>query len=111
MPMRPPTFKNFRIREKVVETRPNAHVRGYCSKRHKAWRKAILNRDNFKCNECGRISHDTSKLHADHIIPIELGGPRYELSNGQTLCISCHGIKTSKECARVRGRYEKRKVD
>lgn len=108
MPKRVPTFKNYRLKTRVVETRPNANDRGYCSKRHKAWRKAILNRDNFKCKECGRILHDTSKLHADHIIPIELGGSRYDLSNGQTLCISCHGIKTSKECARVQGRYEKR---
>ncbi|MGI9460517.1 MAG: HNH endonuclease [Pirellulales bacterium] len=111
MPKRVPTFKNFRIREKVIEARPNAHQRGYCSRQHRAWRKAILNRDNFKCRGCGRVLHDSSQLHADHIIPIEEGGPRYSLDNGQTLCISCHGIKTSKECARVRGRYEKRKVD
>ena len=55
MPKRVPTFKNYRLKTKVVEARPNAHERGYCSKRHKAWRKAILNRDNFKCNECGHV--------------------------------------------------------
>ncbi|NBW22315.1 MAG: HNH endonuclease, partial [Caulobacteraceae bacterium] len=31
------------------------------------------------------------------IVPIAAGGSRYDLANGQTLCISCHSRKTSAE--------------
>ena len=111
MPKRPTLFKQYRLREKVIESRPNAHERGYCSKQHKAWRKAILNRDNFQCQQCKKVFHDTSMLHADHIMPIELGGSRYSLSNGQCLCRSCHGIKTASEINRKQGKWEKRSTN
>jgi 5-methylcytosine-specific restriction endonuclease McrA len=34
---------------------------------------------------------------ADHIVPVRQGGDRYEVANGQTLCLSCHGRKTRHE--------------
>jgi len=34
------------------------------------------------------------EAQADHIVPIRQGGERYDLANGQTLCIACHGRKT-----------------
>ena len=33
--------------------------------------------------------------HADHILPLRLGGAPYELENGQGLCAPCHAVKTS----------------
>lgn len=52
------------------------------------WRKAVFERDSFTCQFC-RIRG--GQLQADHIKPFayfpEL---RFELSNGRTLCKSCH---------------------
>src|ERR1039458_2356822 len=55
---------------------------------YKQWQKAVFERDNYTCVECGQHG---GELNADHIKPFayfkEL---RYELSNGQTLCVPCH---------------------
>lgn len=53
------------------------------------WKRLVLERDNYTCQECGRT--DRNKIHAHHIVPfdesIEL---RFVLSNGKTLCTTCH---------------------
>lgn len=48
-------------------------------------RKAILERDGYKCVVCGAGRESGIDLHVDHIKPKDLGG-RATLSNGQTLC-------------------------
>lgn len=57
--------------------------------RNAQWAKEVKERDKWKCQHCGL--EDKSKLQAHHIVPwkdsIEL---RFELSNGMTLCRSCH---------------------
>lgn len=57
------------------------------TKRYEAWRIAVQERDKFKCQQC----QVKENLIAHHIVPwndsIEL---RYEVSNGLTLCRSCH---------------------
>lgn len=57
------------------------------------WRKAVFERDNYTCQECGdrgRKGHPVI-LNADHIKPFayfpEL---RFDISNGRTLCLNCH---------------------
>ncbi len=56
--------------------------------RYRTWRKAVLDRDGWACQDCG---HKGSSLHAHHLKP---WGPypalRYEVSNGVTLCSKCH---------------------
>lgn len=74
--------------------RPTAAERGYCDRRHREWRRAVLTASAWKCRECGHI--DPSN-HADHIVPIERGGERYDVANGQCLCRVCHGRKTRRE--------------
>lgn len=55
---------------------------------YKEWRRQVFERDNFTCVLCG--AHGT-RLNADHIKPwILFPEHRYELSNGRTLCVSCH---------------------
>lgn len=53
------------------------------------WRKAVFNRDNYACVNCG--DSKGGNLEADHIKPFayypEL---RLVVSNGQTLCKNCH---------------------
>jgi len=58
------------------------------STRYKEWRKAVFERDEFRCQMCGKRG---GYLEADHITPwacsVEL---RYEITNGRTLCLKCH---------------------
>jgi 5-methylcytosine-specific restriction enzyme A len=51
-------------------------------------REYVFQRDNYQCKSCG----ETSKLAIDHIIPLASGGSN-DLSNLQTLCISCNSQK------------------
>jgi len=60
---------------------------------YRDWRKAVFDRDNHTCQNCGdrsRAGHRV-RLNADHIKPFashpEL---RLEPSNGRTLCEPCH---------------------
>lgn len=58
------------------------------SKRYKIWKKSVLERDAYRCMECG----STEKLTCHHKIPFhESVEKRFDVDNGQTLCSSCHG--------------------
>lgn len=69
------------------------------SREYKIWRNAVFERDNYTCVLCNLRGVE---LNADHIKSFakhpEL---RLELSNGRTLCVTCHrntdtyGFKTS----------------
>ena len=100
MPQRIEMWKPARAATKVrrMELRPNAAARGYCDKRHQAWRKAVLVRDGYACRDCGRVCGSKREAHADHIIPVKVRPDlRHEVSNGQCLCSSCHQRKTNRE--------------
>lgn len=59
------------------------------------WRKKVFERDNYTCQICGNRGN---KIHADHIKPFALYPElRTELSNGRTLCVSCHKIVTAEQ--------------
>ena len=99
MPQRVPSFRPPQL--KTRENRPHAAARGYCSKKHRVWREAVLIADAFACRHCGRIDESN---HADHIVPVsERLDLRYETSNGQCLCDACHLRKTMKESRAKRG--------
>ncbi len=104
MPNRIPAHQPLRLRasrpRRDDSTRPNAAARGYCDKAHRAWRQAVLTRDAWTCRDCGRVCSDKREAQADHVVPIRQGGARYDLANGQTLCIVCHSSKTAKENGR-----------
>jgi len=54
------------------------------------WRDAVFERDNFTCQDCGS-SGDAILIHAHHIkCWDEYPELRIEISNGITLCSSCH---------------------
>lgn len=64
----------------------NASIRS--SKKMRDWRKAVFERDNFTCKECGL--HGVY-LEADHIKSFaDYPDLRFELTNGRTLCRECH---------------------
>lgn len=56
---------------------------------YQRWRKAVYNRDNYTCVECGDSTGHN--LEADHIKPRYLF-PKltFDINNGRTLCKSCH---------------------
>jgi len=54
-------------------------------------KKAIFERDGYRCVQCGRSAKEGYELHADHIVPRDKGG-RAEIDNGQTLC-SIHNFR------------------
>jgi len=52
------------------------------------WKKLVMERDSFTCQECGKIGH---KLHIHHKAPYKLFPKlRWELYNGITVCQDCH---------------------
>lgn len=52
------------------------------------WRNAVFARDNYTCCHCGARG---SKLNAHHILGwTAYPAHRFDLSNGITLCVSCH---------------------
>ena len=57
-------------------------------------RNYVFQRDKFQCQSCGKISAQT-KLSIDHIIPLSRGGTN-DISNLQTLCLTCNKRKTNK---------------
>lgn len=57
------------------------------SSEYKLWRRAVKERDGFKCLWCG----SEENLHADHIKPFrDYPELRFAIDNGRTLCHDCH---------------------
>lgn len=63
-------------------------------------REKAFYRDGFKCKICNEIYQD-HQLIGDHITPIALGGPEFDLNNVQTLCISCNKTKTRNDIKKI----------
>ena len=103
MPTRIPTRRPPRLwYAPPPERRPHAAARGYCDTRHRAWRLAVLARDSWTCQACGRICGDKREAHADHVSPVVAGTEfcrdgrsRYDVTVGQCLCVACHARKTA----------------
>ena len=61
--------------------------------KYKNWRKAVFERDNYTCRECGAKSSKNNKVYLEphHIKPFALYPElRFEVFNGLTLCYDCH---------------------
>lgn len=58
---------------------------------YRIWQNQVFKRDNYLCQNCGKSKKDIL-LHAHHIIKFsENIEKRYDVNNGVTLCIKCHG--------------------
>ena len=95
----PTRIASFIPKRLIERRRASARDRGapYATARHRAWRAAVLLRDNWQCRVCGRVCGSVGEAHADHIVPLNLGGDQFSLENGQALCLSCHSKKTCRE--------------
>ncbi len=63
----------------------------------KRWARArrnVLDRDGWRCLNCGRAG----RLEVDHVIALRNGGEPWDMGNLQTLCRApCHFAKTAAE--------------
>jgi len=109
MPDRIPVFRppwvNKTKKKPRKDIRPSAHARGYGGRGWMLARRQCLQRDNYQCRSCGDVVYG-KKAHADHIIPKAQGGSDL-LENLQTLCATCHQLKTNRE-SRQTGERQRR---
>lgn len=73
---------------RLAAARPTVAARGYGAE-HRRWRAFVLARDRY-CVRCLAAGLIVPAVIADHIVPIRQGGARFDLSNGQGLCVR-HG--------------------
>lgn len=58
------------------------------SREYQEWRRGVFKRDNYSCVKCNK----KGRIHAHHIIPFSKDKSKiYDLDNGMTLCLECHG--------------------
>ena len=62
-------------------------------KRWAAVRRAVFERDGWRCVLCGRAG----RLECDHVTPLDQGGEPWDPDNLQTLCRACHVAKSRAE--------------
>ncbi len=67
----------------------------------KAWRavRAAFLREHPLCGRCEVLGLTVAARVVDHIQPLKRGGARFDTSNLQALCVSCHNRKTASESA------------
>lgn len=66
-------------------TAENARARS--TPEYRLWRSAVLERDDYTCQDCGA----TENLHVHHIRGFATHPElRTDVSNGVTLCVDCH---------------------
>ena len=64
-------------------------------------RKAILERDNYLCQQCIREAIVSQATEVDHIINRAQGGTD-EAHNLEGICVPCHKRKTAREAKAAR---------
>ena len=77
----------------------DAEVGFYQSAAWRAVRAAFL-REHPLCARCGGRGRVVAAMVADHVLPLKDGGARFDWTNLQALCVSCHNRKTAGETAR-----------
>jgi len=104
------TLRNVRPTLAVLDLRiarlaPKTADRELLTAGHRAWREAVLDRAGRRCEwiergvRCERAGPN-HRLYADHIAERKDNGAALDVSNGQCLCPSHHGLKTFRERAR-----------
>lgn len=83
------------IDARTVRPPPKEREEHYGTARHRDWSRQVIERSGGVCQaiECGRMG---VRLFADHIVELKDGGAPFDVRNGQALCGSCHGKKTSR---------------
>lgn len=78
----------------------------YTSGRWQKVRNAYIRRHPL-CEHCLARGEMVAGTEVDHIVEIKDGGSKLDFSNLQTLCRSCHAIKTAQEQRKRKPRRRK----
>ena len=74
------------------------HQRRLNQRRMAATRRAVLRRDSWTCQLCGKVG---GAVECDHVIPMfRSNADPYDPSSCQTLCRGCHLNKSAGESGR-----------
>ena len=76
--------------------RDNELQKFYKSKEWRDLRRSYLESHPLCC-ECLKQGKYVTATIVDHIVPIRQGGKRLDANNLQSLCLSCHTLKSNKE--------------
>lgn len=87
----PQNWKPKKIRKQKVD-----NSKFYQSKKWRRVRKLYV-MENPLCVKCEERGLITEVQEVDHIIPLRLGGAKFDFENLQSLCKSCHARKSGKE--------------
>lgn len=94
MPKAPRTFGNSKPARKPWQ-KSGHYKRTLVGEKLQKTKRRILERDDFKCQQCGKmVEYGDSIL--DHKTPIARGGTDDD-ENLQVLCLKCSGVKTQQE--------------
>ena len=71
----------------------------FSNRRWLAVRRAVFNRDGWRCRACGA----PGRLECDHIVPLHVDPLQdpFDIDGCQSLCFSCHIGKTREENRRA----------
>jgi 5-methylcytosine-specific restriction protein A len=69
----------------------------YQKREWKVLRVSILQRDGYKCAECAKRGKLKTANTVDHIVQVTRGGSFTDPNNLQSLCASCHAVKSGGE--------------
>lgn len=76
------------------------NARGRASNNLHRWRTDVYQRDKYTCQRCKAKG---VTLHAHHIRPFATHpGLRFDVQNGITLCVPCHGKEHARDFANIR---------
>ena len=86
----------------AVRLPPKVAAPIYSTAAFKAWRTAVIERANNRCEwkGCGVMGSPMvtgSRMFADHIVELKDGGAPFDPANGQCLCGKHHSLKTIAE--------------
>lgn len=85
-------FDNCYCSRKRREFLKNTDYRN--TKEYSAWRLLVFERDEFKCQDCGKVG---GELNAHHIKTFkQFPEHRYDIDNGVSLCVKCHRLRHKK---------------
>lgn len=85
-------------RKRVAAITDNSNF--YNSRQWRRLRQYVMQM-NPLCKYCKEKGIIKAGECIDHIIPIRFGGDKLSISNLQTLCNSCHAVKSGKEAHKI----------